>query len=188
MAFVPARPGPALRNEIITCADTRYFPLGQHATFLAVNLATAWTTANTAVYLPFTLWEPVTVYKIGWVNGSTASTNVDCGIYTAAGSRQISTGSTARSGASSWQWVDVADTALAAGNYYLAFNSDATTASNVYGWAAGTGIGSVIHGKLVGAQEQAVGAVALPSSASFSAWSASRSINLCGFTIRAAIS
>ena len=86
-----------------------------------------WPTANLAIYIPFTLHSAATVKRLGWFNGGVVSGNVDCGIYDSALARVISAGSTAQSGTSTWQMVDIADTALAAGGYWIAIVLDNTT-------------------------------------------------------------
>jgi len=87
----------------------------------------AFPVANTAFFYPFSIDEDATVAQIGWVNGNVVSGNIDVGIYTRAGAKVISTGSTAQSGTSVIQAVNVADTALAAGDYYFAVSMDNTT-------------------------------------------------------------
>ena len=122
----------------------------------------AWTTGNTAVAFPFWIYEDATVYKIGWVNGSSAGGNTDVGIYNSSWSRLVSTGSTLRSGNSIPQWVDVADTALTANTlYYLAANHSQTNANNVTGvLAAANTVNALV---LAGIKQMAVGATALPA-------------------------
>jgi hypothetical protein len=81
-------------------------------------------TANLAVFIPFGVPEPVVITKMGWVNGAAVAGNIDCGIYNEAGTRLVSAGSTAQSGTSVLQIVDVGDTTLARGLYYLALAAD----------------------------------------------------------------
>ncbi len=91
----------------------------------------AWFVANKPVAIPFRLSTYATVYQLGWRNGSgTMADSIDVGIYDTSWVRKISTGSTARSGASSVQWVNVADTALAPGDYYLVGANNGTSANN----------------------------------------------------------
>lgn len=97
----------------------------------AAAAATSWPTANKPMALPFVVRVPFVVTKLGWVNGSSVTTNFDMGVYDASFNRLVSCGSTSRTGASVWQFVDVTDTALSVGMYYLAAVSDANTANNV---------------------------------------------------------
>jgi hypothetical protein len=87
-----------------------------------------WPVANAALLIPFVLSEPGTVYELGWHNGSVVSGNCDAGIYDAAGTLLVSTGSTAQAGVSSFQQVNIADTAIPArALHYLAFAMDNIT-------------------------------------------------------------
>jgi hypothetical protein len=81
------------------------------------------------VFIPFTVPEPCTVYKMGWGNGAAVAGNLDAGIYKPDGTRLVSTGSTAQSGTTTLQVVDVADTFLDRGTYYLCLDSDTSGAT-----------------------------------------------------------
>ncbi len=87
-----------------------------------------WPTANKAIYVPFTLNVAETALKLFCGNGAVVSGNVDVGVYTAAGARVISSGSTAQSGTSVLQVFDTADTLLVPGYYYFAMAVDNITA------------------------------------------------------------
>lgn len=93
----------------------------------AAPASATWPTSNKAIFVPFWIPEAITVTQLFWRNGAAVSGNVDVGIYNSAGTRQISTTSTAQSGTNTIQSVDVADTALSAGVYYLACALDNTT-------------------------------------------------------------
>lgn len=93
----------------------------------ATNSSGVWPAANRAIYVAVQLAFPVTVYQVGWWNGTAVSGNVDVGIYDETGARLVSTGSTAQAGTSTIQTVDIADTALVAGTYFLAMAMDNTT-------------------------------------------------------------
>lgn len=95
----------------------------------------AWFSANDPVAFPFALQAAATVIQMGWMNGSSAGDNADLGIYDASWNRLVSTGSTVCSGASVWQFVNVTDTLLPLGRYYLAFARDTTTANRTMSWA-----------------------------------------------------
>lgn len=86
-------------------------------------------TANRAVYIPFSLSRPRRVAQIFWVNAATVAGNTDVGVYDEAGtSKLVSTGSTANSGASAIQIVNVTDYILSPGaRYWLAIASDSGT-------------------------------------------------------------
>jgi hypothetical protein len=92
-----------------------------------VPVSSAWPTASLAMFVPIALSEAVTVVKMAWLNGATVSGNVDVGIYDASGNRLVSIGSTAQAGVTNSQVVDIADTLLNAGRYYLALAVDNIT-------------------------------------------------------------
>src|SRR5574343_386960 len=81
-----------------------YGPNSLGAVFLAVQasaLASAtWSSANRALYSPFRLGCTINVTDMFVANGSTASGNLDLGIYDERGTRLVSSGSTAQSGTS----------------------------------------------------------------------------------------
>ncbi len=90
-----------------------------------------WPVANKPVAIPFRVFVGMTVYQLGWRNGSgTMTDSFDIGIYDTGFNRKIAGGGTARSGAAAIQWVDVADTYLTVGKYYLAGAGNGITASN----------------------------------------------------------
>lgn len=90
-----------------------------------------WFSANDPCAMSFCLPRGGTVDQLGWVNGSAAGGNHDIGIYDLAWNRLVSSGSTVGTGNSVWQWVDVADTTLQPGRYYLAISRDNATANRV---------------------------------------------------------
>ncbi len=94
---------------------TGYTSLGTSAPASAT-----WPVANEALFIPFRIAEPILVQQLFWQNGATVTGNMDVGIYSVDGTRLISSGSTAMSGANVIQAVDVTDTLIGAGVYYFA--------------------------------------------------------------------
>lgn len=94
-----------------------------------VSVNGAWPAANRAIYIPFQVYGPLVAYKLSVFNGATVSGNIDIGIYDGPGNRLVSAGSTAMSGGSVLQSVDITDTTLYPGNYYMALAVDNTTAT-----------------------------------------------------------
>lgn len=94
----------------------------------AVPASAAYLLANLALYVPFSVSEPVTAYE-GWVTaGATAGGNFDIGIYDAAGSRLTSSGSTARTASAVNNTTTMTNYDLKPGvRYYMAFAADATS-------------------------------------------------------------
>lgn len=115
-------------NSMSWCAGSYGAPpAGYDAISAGTNIV-----ANKAYFVPFTLNEEVTVYAMGWINGTQVAGNIDVGIYYEDGVRLLSTGSTLQAGTTASQVVDVTDTVVKPGNYYLAMAGDTTTAQVVY--------------------------------------------------------
>ena len=93
----------------------------------------AWIAANRAMFVPCRIFHPVIITKLWLVNGATASGNFDIGIYSAGDTVDatpvliVSSGSTAQSGTYAVQTVDITDTEVGAGLYYLALAMNGTT-------------------------------------------------------------
>jgi hypothetical protein len=116
--------------------------------------------ANCPVAYPFVVNEPMTVYQLGWQNGTAAGDNHDIGIYDTSWVRLVSAGSTAGTGNSLLQFVDVTDTLLVPGSYYIAYASDTTTANRLSGYANGVAVTQLLA--LAGVQDSATTAFPLP--------------------------
>jgi hypothetical protein len=101
-----------------------------------IPISTAWPSANLAIFVPMRVAVPVTVYKLAIGAGATAAGNFDVGIYDRFGNKLVSSGATAKAG-SVEQIIDVTDTRIGPGLYYLALAADGTnnyicrTASNL---------------------------------------------------------
>ncbi len=132
--------------------------------------ATAWTTANTAIYMPIYVEIPFLAQKIAVAVGTTdAAGHIDVGIYGEKGARLVSTGSTATGASSTLQVLDITDTWLMPGTYFVAMNSDSTT--NTFAGLAST-VMTVPIARSCGIQIQAVGAITLPNPATFATYTA----------------
>jgi hypothetical protein len=126
----------------------------------AASTAAVWPAANRAIYIPFEIDYPATAFQMAFVVG-TQSGNYDAGIYSETGTRLVSLGSTAVPIAGI-ATANFADTALLPGTYFMALNIDNTTAA-----VARTGGLPIDTLRTCGVQQQAVGAVALPVTATF---------------------
>lgn len=84
-------------------------------------------TGNKAFYTPFLVFEPCVVKQIFFENSSAVSGNVDVGIYDQEGNRLVSSGSTAHAGTITEQVINITDTYLDRGLYYLGFALDNVT-------------------------------------------------------------
>ena len=107
---------------VIHALDT----LGECFSFAAPASA-AYPLANLAIYVPFSVSEAVTVIE-GWVvTGVTAGGNFDIGVYSAAGVRLTSSGSTARTASAVNNTTALTNLDLAPGTrYFMAFSADST--------------------------------------------------------------
>lgn len=95
--------------------------------------AVAYPSANKAFFIPFRVPKIVTAYQIVVGNGTTSGNNIDAGIYDEFGNRLVRAGSTAR-GAGSEQVLNIADTVLLPGMYYMAYAHNST--NNVVGFSS----------------------------------------------------
>lgn len=87
--------------------------------FTSSVLTTAWPTANLALYIPFIIHDPWLLQLILISNGATVSGNVDVGVFDGQQNRIVSKGSAAQAGTSAVQSLDVTDTTLEPGRYYM---------------------------------------------------------------------
>lgn len=137
--------------------------IGTELSMWAVTSASAaWPTANRAIYIPFNVYAPLIAVKIGVNNGATASGNMDAGIYDDQQNQLVAKGSTAQSGTNTIQTLDITDTLLLPGSYYLGLAMDGTTGTTI-ALAATTPLPSA-----AGVLGQST-AFALPSPATFAA-------------------
>lgn len=142
-------------------------PLGDLLQMCNSTVATAagvWT-ANRAVYQPFLVKRQVIVTDTA-VFVVTQAGNLDVGIYDLAGTRIVSSGTTA-CGAAGVQVVGITDTTLSPGWYYVGFASDSSTA--VFQNCAL----DPATMRMCGAQEQAT-AFVLPNPATFATYATAR--------------
>lgn len=123
--------------------------------------STAWGTANRAIYVPIRVPHRITVKELGYVCNSTATGNIDIGLYDSAGTRLASTGSTAKANSTKTVALDVTDTTIGPGLYYVALNNDTTT--DTFYCFSDTAPNPAARGILT----QAVGAVTLPATATW---------------------
>ena len=126
----------------------------------AAGVASAWPSANRAIYVPVIVESYVTAYQMAF-EVTTQSGNYDIGIYDEAGTLLVAKGSTTVP-AIGLAAVDITDTPLTPGTYFLALVMNNTTVA-VWRQSAGTS-GSL---SVAGVQDQDT-AFALPSTATFS--------------------
>lgn len=124
---------------VISTAGAQGLGVPLSAMRAASTAYTAWPAANVALFVPFVVPEPVTVTKLWWANTSTVSGNLDIGLFSENGTLVVSSGSTAMATTNVAQTVDIADTVLARGRWYLGLACD-TTAANIYCFTPAAGI------------------------------------------------
>lgn len=135
--------------------------------------STAWPAANRAIFVPFRVAISLVVYKLVIGAGATASGNFDVGIYDSQGNKLVSSGATAK-GASTEQVLDITDTRVGPGLYYLALAADAT--SNYIS------MGSTLQmSRLMGIVQMA-SAYTLPATATFAAMSSAYQPAVAAYT------
>ena len=161
---------------VITPASSFSIGTEMAAHAFAAPASATWPTSNKAIYIPFWIPESVTLTQLFWYNGATVSGNIDVGVYAEDGTKKISAGSTAQATINVIQSVNVADTALTAGRYYLAAAMDNTTGT-LFCWASTAQLS-----KSFGLAEQ-TSAFALPATATLATITTTR-LPLVGFTIR----
>lgn len=128
---------------------------------LGAAAATAYPTANMAIYVPFRLRHTVTAKKT-WVACQTTGTgNIQIGLYDQTGARLITSGNVAKVAAADELVVDTTDTVLAAGLYYMAL-VDATTTATYHVF-----VPAAPNAAAYGVRTEAVGSISLPATATW---------------------
>lgn len=127
MSDWPVVQGPHLFT-ITACSLESCGPHIQTELLAGNNLGNAALTANRILYVPFWLDTPATAYQMFWVNGVVAANHVDMGIYNRDGVWLVNAGSTVIGGSNNApQLLDITDTPLSPGEYYMAFWIDSAT-------------------------------------------------------------
>lgn len=115
----------------IFAADGRTIFTGDNraALFLpkTAHVEVAWPAANRAIFVPFRINAPITVYYMWTINAFTANGNVDVGIYAPDGTRIDSTGAVASAGFYSMQRFTMNNKVLGPGQYYMAMSRSSGT-------------------------------------------------------------
>lgn len=143
------------------CAMGRFNSLPTIATFIgAPGIASAvnWTAANRAHYTPLSIPERFTISRFFALNGNVNSGNINMGLYTAAGTLLVSTGSTLQSGVIAIQFIDIANVSFPPGDYYLAL-----LASNTAAQFHATAVNNQYELRMMGMLQEDVGSINLPA-------------------------
>lgn len=122
MAFSPA---PIRRSHTFTISshDMQVSAIFGNATLNSV----AYPAANLAIYIPFSIPEPVTVYET-WVETGTLTTSngTQIGVYNTDLTRVFATATTVATASDTVNSSGMTDIVLGKGSYYLAFACDGT--------------------------------------------------------------
>lgn len=90
--------------------------------------ASAAPTSNLVTYVPFRLSRAFIVVEVSWQNGLAAGNgNAQVGIYDAAGTQIVECTATTTAGTGATQTIDVTDTTIGPGRYYMAFRASSAT-------------------------------------------------------------
>lgn len=127
----------------------------------SIYAVVAWPANNRALYFPIHMPAGFTVARFMVANGANLTGTVDIGIYSIEGTRLLSAGNTARSGASSVQYIGVTDTYFPAGHYYLAQVASSTTGT--YGCIQFDATIGAAQARTFGALQEALGSAVLPA-------------------------
>jgi hypothetical protein len=129
-------------------------------------------TANRITYYPFRLTVPFPIRSLYMVNGSAVSGHFDVGVFTLAGAKVISTGSTVQAGINQIQAVATAETWIGPGIFYV-------------GWVMDNAIGHIL-GSPFGGERAFMGfarqdaTFPLPATATFASASTGSLVPACG--------
>lgn len=131
------------------------------------SASAVWPTADLAMYIPFALHAPAIVKELWWYNGASVSGTVDAAVYNEDGTQRLfSAGAPSQAGTSAPQAVDITDTLLLPGRYWMGLVLGNTTGTFV----RLTGVTNIPAAqKFFGMQQQALGSTAMPSSTTFAA-------------------
>ncbi len=98
-------------------------------TMASFNGSAAWPTTSAACFFPFFLATRVTVTQMLIANGTTVAGNVDAGIYDETGNLIVHSSSTAQASSGTVQGLNIVDTDIGPGKYFMALAVDNTTAT-----------------------------------------------------------
>lgn len=149
--------------------------LARGAVSPAAPASANWPAANQAIYMPLRITAPYDVRRVFAVSGSAAA-NWDIGVYTLAGAKLFSSGSTAGTN-NTLVYANVTATTLSPGMYWLACWCAGTTNTLFLSTAV-----TVLEGRAMGFRQETGLASGLPATASFAQLAACNGMPVCGIT------
>lgn len=146
----------AQSEDTISIADPEI--IGEEILCYSGPASNATGATNQAVYVPFCVQRPMTVLQMWCINGATVNGNIDAGIYDTGKNRLVSLGATAQAGTTAIQQLNITDTFLLPGVYYMALAWSSATATFWSGFESFSG-----HMRTSGVLSQAVGTLPNPA-------------------------
>lgn len=115
------------RSSLAISTLSRESPLHVAAIDAGGPSGAAWPSANLAIFCPVVVPAPVRVRQLGWVNSTNVTDKINLGIFDRALAKVVETGDTQATGTNAVQLVNITDTDLQPGLYYLAMACNGTT-------------------------------------------------------------
>jgi len=150
-------------DGLVTIDPNSMCSLG-YASYTGAAVSVAWQSANRAIYIPFRISRSILVLNMYTFNGAVVNGNLDIGIYDKHGTRIVSSGSTAQAGVSSIQTLNITDTVIGPGLFYMAL-ALSTNGTILFQNTGATGM----FMKAMGLAQQA-NAFPLPANATFATY------------------
>lgn len=134
-----------------------------------ISLASTAPGANFVYYNPFMIYERATAVKMTYVVGATSNGNCDLGIYDArTKTRLVNSGSTAQGAINTLQEIDITDTILTPGRYFMALTLSSGTGTIMH-----TSQVDELFSNVMPAYVETTGGFGLPATAAFAMTTAS---------------
>jgi hypothetical protein len=115
---------PAIRADLFISPWSLWSIGAEMVSGIAAAPATAvYSAANRAHFIPLYIPRTVVVHRMWVLNGTSVSGTIDMGIYSETGTKIVSKGGgDNQTGANAIQFLDITDTELARGTYYMAIS------------------------------------------------------------------
>jgi hypothetical protein len=141
--------------------DSVLWPASLYTVGLGAHGTAAWPATNLAIYVPVRVKTSCIAYKLWFGSEATGTGNIDIGIYNAAGTRLVNSGSVAHGTASTMKVIDITDTRLKPGLYYIALQGSNATDTYFRSAPAAPNLAAA------GIRSEAVGSFGLPATATW---------------------
>jgi len=169
-----------LPDGLVTISPYHQCSVGATIGSMGGPYSSTWASASRAIFVPFRIPRSILVLNMWTYNGAAVGNNLDIGIYSKDGTRLVSSGSTAQAGINVIQTLDITDTLIGPGLFYMALSFDGTV-STVFRSLPG----NIVFPRILGMVSMN-NAFPLPASAVF-ATLASSTIPVFGLTVRSIV-